>query len=331
VATPAASSASPTSATAATAGVQSAAAQLAGAQDEVRTATQRAEQLAYTVVALHDQQADAEVAVTAARAQARQAIREAYDNATIDPTADLYAALSGADADLATRVRDRRMGDAAARAGHLQQALSRLTALSGAIATRRTAANKAAAQAVSAADKARQQLTIAEQTEREAQRQAELAAQRKELDRRSRELAQSLAAVDAASRGSSGGELTADSPASLRVLYTRAATTCPGLPWGVLAGIGQVETDHGRNKAVSSAGAMGPMQFMPSTFAVYGVDGDGDGKADILDQADAVYSAAHYLCASGGGKSDTLYDAIFAYNHSDSYVNIVLGLAAQYH
>jgi hypothetical protein len=119
-------------------------------------------------------------------------------------------------------------------------------------------------------------------------------------------------------------------PTDLRTLYMNAATTCPGLPWGVLAAIGQVETGHGQNKNVSSAGAMGPMQFLPSTFAVYGVDGDGDGRADILDQADSVYSAARYVCANGGGQSDTLRQAIYAYNHSDAYVNTVLGLAAQY-
>lgn len=121
-----------------------------------------------------------------------------------------------------------------------------------------------------------------------------------------------------------------NAPRDLRTLYTQAATTCPGLPWGVLAGIGQIETNHGQNTAVSSAGAMGPMQFEPSTWAIYGVDGNGDGKANILDQVDAVYSAARYLCASGGGNPNTLYDAIFSYNHADWYVREVLGLAAQY-
>jgi hypothetical protein len=127
-----------------------------------------------------------------------------------------------------------------------------------------------------------------------------------------------------------GATQRSNAPSDLRTLYQQAATTCPGLPWGVLAGIGQIETNHGQNTAVSSAGAMGPMQFEPSTWAIYGVDGDGDGKANILDQVDAVYSAARYLCASGGGNPNTLYDAIFSYNHADWYVRQVLGLAAQY-
>lgn len=128
--------------------------------------------------------------------------------------------------------------------------------------------------------------------------------------------------------GSSGTAQTG--PLDLRTLYQRAAATCPGLPWGVLAGIGQVETDHGRATAVSSAGAEGPMQFLPSTFAIYGVDGNGDGKADINNQADAVYSAARYLCASGGGVPSTVRDAVFSYNHSTQYVDTVMSLAAQY-
>lgn len=126
------------------------------------------------------------------------------------------------------------------------------------------------------------------------------------------------------------GGARSNAPSDLRTLYMQAASTCPGLPWGVLAGIGQVETNHGQNTAVSSAGAMGPMQFMPATWQIYGVDGDGDGKANILDQVDAVYSAARYLCAAGGGNPNTLYDAIFSYNHADWYVREVLSLAAQY-
>ncbi len=126
------------------------------------------------------------------------------------------------------------------------------------------------------------------------------------------------------------GGARGNAPSDLRSLYQQAAATCPGLPWGVLAGIGQVETNHGQNTAVSSAGAMGPMQFLPSTWAIYGVDGNGDGKADILNQVDAVYTAARYLCASGGGNPTTLYQAIFSYNHADWYVREVLGLAAQY-
>ena len=120
-------------------------------------------------------------------------------------------------------------------------------------------------------------------------------------------------------------------PASYLRLYRSAASTCPGLPWTVLAAIGAVETGHGADTSVSSAGAMGPMQFLPSTWRYYGMDANGDGVADINNPDDAVYSAARYLCASGAGRGgQALYDAIFAYNHADWYVRAVLKLALLY-
>jgi len=120
-------------------------------------------------------------------------------------------------------------------------------------------------------------------------------------------------------------------PKTYRELYMLSASYCPGLSWKVLAAIGQVESDHGRNVGPSSAGALGPMQFLPSTWASYGVDGDGDGKADIMNPYDAVPAAALYLCRNGAGRGgQSLYDAIFNYNHADWYVREVLALAARY-
>jgi hypothetical protein len=114
-------------------------------------------------------------------------------------------------------------------------------------------------------------------------------------------------------------------------LYRQAATTCPGLSWTVLAAIGQIESGHGRNAGRSSAGALGPMQFMPATWRAYGVDGDGDRRADIMNPYDAVPGAARYLCANGAGRGGrSLYNAIFRYNHADWYVRNVLGLARAY-
>lgn len=120
-------------------------------------------------------------------------------------------------------------------------------------------------------------------------------------------------------------------PATYRELYRLSATYCPGLSWKVLAAIGQVESDHGRNVGPSSAGALGPMQFLPTTWAYAGVDGDGDGKADIMSAYDAVPAAALYLCRDGAGRGGQfLYKAIFSYNHADWYVKKVLAFAAEY-
>lgn len=119
-------------------------------------------------------------------------------------------------------------------------------------------------------------------------------------------------------------------PDDIRVLYIAAADRYH-LPWTLLAGIGMAETAHGRTRAMSPAGAQGLMQFMPATWARYGVDGSGDGRADIHNDADSVMSAANYLTASGVAAGvDGVRRAIFAYNHADWYVNDVLFYAAAY-
>jgi murein DD-endopeptidase MepM/ murein hydrolase activator NlpD len=110
-------------------------------------------------------------------------------------------------------------------------------------------------------------------------------------------------------------------------LWQRAGATY-GIPWQVLGAINKVESNFGRNMGPSSAGAVGWMQFMPSTWARWGLDANGDGVADPWNPDDAIFSAARYLAASGGGAD--LYRAVFAYNHADWYVQEVLGLADLY-
>ncbi|MGN6170294.1 MAG: lytic murein transglycosylase, partial [Solirubrobacteraceae bacterium] len=94
------------------------------------------------------------------------------------------------------------------------------------------------------------------------------------------------------------------------------------VPWQVLAAINQVETDFGRNLSVSSAGAVGWMQFLPSTWKQWGVDATGSGYADPYNPVDAIFAAARYLHAAGASKS--LPKAIYAYNHAWWYVRSVL-------
>src|SRR5262249_39983261 len=87
--------------------------------------------------------------------------------------------------------------------------------------------------------------------------------------------------------------------ATLRQLWTGAGATY-GVSWQVLAAINKIESNFGRNMGPSSAGAVGWMQFMPSTWLRWGVDADGDGVADPSNPADAIYAAARYLAATGG-------------------------------
>lgn len=118
--------------------------------------------------------------------------------------------------------------------------------------------------------------------------------------------------------------------ARIKALYVAAGNRYK-VPWQLLAGIGMAETRHGRNNHTSSAGAKGLMQFMPGTFRAYGVDGNGDGKKDIHNDADSVFSAAHYLVASGvkNGAAGVI-KALWAYNRSISYRNDVLYYAWAY-
>jgi Transglycosylase SLT domain/Peptidase family M23 len=116
-------------------------------------------------------------------------------------------------------------------------------------------------------------------------------------------------------------------PPFLLPIY-QACGTEYGIPWEVLASINKIETAFGTNLNVSSAGAMGWMQFIPSSWEVYGLDANGDGRKDPYNPVDAICAAAHYLDAAGG--SEDLYEAIFAYNHADWYVQEVLLYARAY-
>jgi cell wall-associated NlpC family hydrolase len=127
-----------------------------------------------------------------------------------------------------------------------------------------------------------------------------------------------------------------DIPPDYLIWYMDAAQTCPGLPWSVLAGIGTVESDNGQSdlpgvySGANFAGAEGPMQFEPATFAEYATGPDR--PLSPYDPADAIYTAAAMLCASGarGGTDTGIENAVFAYNHAQWYVTEVMSWAAKY-
>ena len=115
--------------------------------------------------------------------------------------------------------------------------------------------------------------------------------------------------------------------AALRVIW-QAAGDRYGIPWEVLGAINKVETNFGSNLGPSAAGAVGWMQFMPATWARWGIDANGDGVADPDNPTDAIFSAARYLVGCGG--QFDIARGVYCYNHSQSYVSEVLGLAALY-
>ena len=114
---------------------------------------------------------------------------------------------------------------------------------------------------------------------------------------------------------------------TLHTLWQQAGSAY-GIPWQVLASINKIESNFGQNMGPSSAGAVGWMQFMPSTWLRWGLDADGDGIADPWNATDAIFAAARYLAAAGG--QTDISRAVFAYNHADWYVQEVLDLARVY-
>ena len=128
-----------------------------------------------------------------------------------------------------------------------------------------------------------------------------------------------------------GGSMSVPNP--MITAYTAAAQTCPGLPWTILAAIGQAETSNGKDPAqVSPSGAVGPMQFLPSTFALYAypVPPGGKNPPTPWNPVDAAYAATRLLCANGARDGKNIPAAIYAYNHAGWYVAEVLNYAQLY-
>jgi membrane-bound lytic murein transglycosylase B len=131
----------------------------------------------------------------------------------------------------------------------------------------------------------------------------------------------SLAAVLASSQASAEALNFYRIPAFLLPIY-KAAAVQYGVPWQILAAINEIETNYGTDLSVSSAGAVGWMQFMPATWLQYGVDALDAGYADPYNPVDAIFAAARYLRAAGAATD--LHGAILAYNHSEEYAQSVL-------
>lgn len=114
-------------------------------------------------------------------------------------------------------------------------------------------------------------------------------------------------------------EIVEPAPADELLGHHRKAEETFGVDWEVLAAVNLVETRMGRIRGVSTAGAQGPMQFMPSTW-------DAFGEGDVNDPHDAIMAAARYL-AHNGAADGNLDRALYRYNNSDHYVTAVKAYA----
>ncbi|HST48168.1 lytic transglycosylase domain-containing protein [Jatrophihabitans sp.] len=184
-------------------------------------------------------------------------------------------------------------------------------------------------------------------------------------------VARPAAATPAAVHVMAVGGIPAVALDAYRLAAARMGSAQPdcGLPWQLLAGIGRIESNHGRygGASLTATGesrphiigpaldgtrydyiadtdggrldgdprvdhAVGPMQFIPATWAMYGIDGNGDRVASPFNIADAALAAARYLCAAGGDLRTAAGQrrAVLAYNHSDEYLALVLATAQAY-
>jgi len=280
-------------------------------------------------------EADAETDSTEATAQARRAavvqaqqVRAVYaTGGPVSLSASVLSATSADDALWRVSTADRVLAGLFTRSRAEVSTRADLAVL----ARRRTHAADDAAQAqAQALIVLQKQAAVAEQALTRAQQTLaalNAKAQKAQAARQAaRQIAAAKAAAEKARRTAMGPVRALGIPAEYLAAYQAAAPTCPGLPWTLLAAVGQIESGHGRNNGPSSAGAVGPMQFMPSTFARYAVDGDHNGTLDAWDPQDAIFTAAHYLCVSGakGGSAAGIQAALLAYNHAQWYVDLVL-------
>ena len=116
-------------------------------------------------------------------------------------------------------------------------------------------------------------------------------------------------------------EILEPAPTAALLRFYREGERAYGVPWEVLAAVNLVETGFGKIRGLSTAGAQGPMQFIPSTWAAYG-------EGDINDPHDAILAAARYLAANGGDTEAGLENALYRYNNHSGYVAGILAYAS---